>query len=153
MVHGAIGPLEPWGNIMKYENSGPFLYAIRVKLKEITDGTSNTMFAGEASQGDTSEGRNRWMLASRHIDSLRSTENPLNTHVLSDVVPTVGLYGYNANGAFRSRHPGGGNFVFGDGHVEFINDEIDITVYRALSTIASTIENDPSYREPVDLTR
>ena len=125
MVHGAIGPSEPFGNIMKYANSGAFLYAVPVKIKSIVDGLSSTMFAGEASEGGTSAGRNRWMLSSRHLDSLRNTENPLNTPVLSEAVVTVDLYGYSANGAFRSRHPGGGNFVFGDGHVEFINDEIE----------------------------
>jgi len=153
MVHGPIGPSEPFGNVMKYENSGAFLYAVPVKLKSIVDGLSNTMFGGEASEGGTSEGRNRWMLSSRHLDSLRNTENPLNTPVLSQAVVTVDLYGYRANGAFRSQHPGGGNFVFGDGHVEYINDEIAVSVYHALSTIASTIANNPNYRELVDLTR
>jgi len=153
MVNGAIGPTQPFSKIMKFRNSGPFLYGIPVKLKRVVDGLTDTMFAGEASGGDISEGRNRWMLASRHLDSLRNTEHPLNTPVLSAVVVTVDLYGYSANGAFRSPHPGGGNFVFGDGHVEFINDEIDIAVYHALSTIASTIEDNPNYVESIDLSR
>ncbi len=39
---------------------------------------------------------------------------------------------------FRSDHPGGANFVYADGHVEFKSDSINIDVYRALSTINGT---------------
>ncbi len=42
----------------------------------------------------------------------------------------------NFNGAFASNHPGGAQFLFGDGHVEFINDSIDPDTYQNLSTIA-----------------
>jgi prepilin-type processing-associated H-X9-DG protein/prepilin-type N-terminal cleavage/methylation domain-containing protein len=31
---------------------------------------------------------------------------------------------------FSSRHPGGANFTFADGHVKFITNQIDIVVYR-----------------------
>ena len=41
-----------------------------------------------------------------------------------------------ATGAFGSRHPGGGNFAFGDGHVKYIPNLIDFPIYQALSTIA-----------------
>ncbi|XZE56295.1 DUF1559 domain-containing protein [Planctomycetaceae bacterium SH139] len=36
---------------------------------------------------------------------------------------------------FRSFHPGGGNFGFLDGSVQFMADTIDMAVYRSLSTI------------------
>jgi len=34
--------------------------------------------------------------------------------------------------------PGGGNFVYVDGHVNFISDDIASYVYQATSTIAGT---------------
>ncbi|MBN2296191.1 MAG: DUF1559 domain-containing protein [Pirellulales bacterium] len=37
---------------------------------------------------------------------------------------------------FGSNHPGGAPFVFADGHVDFLNDTIDMDTYQALSTIA-----------------
>jgi len=153
MVHGALGPSLLTSDTMKYRNSGAFVYAEKIKLKQISDGLSNTMFAGEASEGHITEGRNRWMLSTRHLDSLRSTENPLNTPVIFPGAITINRYGYKANGSFRSRHPGGANFVFGDGHVEYITDEVDMPIYHALSTIDSTIVTLVDYREVIDLTR
>ena len=38
--------------------------------------------------------------------------------------------------AFRSLHPGGGNFALADGSVRFIKDSINVPTYRALGTRA-----------------
>jgi prepilin-type N-terminal cleavage/methylation domain-containing protein/prepilin-type processing-associated H-X9-DG protein len=35
---------------------------------------------------------------------------------------------------FRSRHPGGANFLMGDGRVTFLKDSINLPTYRALAT-------------------
>ncbi len=37
---------------------------------------------------------------------------------------------------FRSDHPSGGNFLFADGSVHFIAEDVDMDLYRALSTVA-----------------
>ena len=42
------------------------------------------------------------------------------------------------NGAFASRHPGGSQFLYADGHVEFISEDIDLDTYQNLSTIDGT---------------
>jgi prepilin-type N-terminal cleavage/methylation domain-containing protein/prepilin-type processing-associated H-X9-DG protein len=43
--------------------------------------------------------------------------------------------GRHSTSNFRSDHPSGGNFMFADGSVQFINDSIDMRSYRHLSTI------------------
>ena len=45
---------------------------------------------------------------------------------------------YQAYGqwGFRSQHPGGAHFVFGDGSVKFLKESIDLATYRALGTRA-----------------
>ena len=44
--------------------------------------------------------------------------------------------GYSTTGCFASRHPGGAHFVFGDGRVEFVNEDIAIGIYQAAATRA-----------------
>lgn len=36
---------------------------------------------------------------------------------------------------FRSLHPGGAFFLYGDGHTSFVTEDINMGTYRALSTI------------------
>jgi prepilin-type N-terminal cleavage/methylation domain-containing protein/prepilin-type processing-associated H-X9-DG protein len=134
LVTGTIGPPEVGVNA-KCDNTGPFRYGNPVGLRKITDGLSKTIFVGEVIDPHTRKGSNIWSFAARHADSMRTTTNPLNTApglgLVIDFGATLG-----SNGAFASRHPGGGNFAFGDGHVEFVPEEIDMDSYRALSTIA-----------------
>ncbi|QDU56636.1 DUF1559 family PulG-like putative transporter [Aeoliella mucimassa] len=157
MTMGTKGPADTAdyssrGGNVKWNNTGAFQYTGRQRaLKQITDGLSNTFFVGEASGGDQLSGRNRWIIASRYIDSMRTTCYPLNTPAELDLAATSSWFstGYITNGAFRSFHPGGGNFGFGDGHVEFIAEEIGLDVYQALSTIAG----DYGKQEPLNLAR
>ena len=131
--HGSHGPSYGMAQVaLKHYNTGMFMYRTVYKPNAVIDGLSNTMFAGEVLDSHTTESSNRWAVASRHLDSLRSTENPLNTPPGTGI--TLDAYGYRCNGAFGSEHPGGGNFGFGDGHVTFISENINLPTYRALST-------------------
>jgi prepilin-type N-terminal cleavage/methylation domain-containing protein/prepilin-type processing-associated H-X9-DG protein len=122
---------------MKYHNSGVHLYYTLVSIKEITDGTSKTISVGETIDGHLRDSSNIWTYAERYLNSSRVTEVALNT-------PT-GIEAQNCgtnpainNGAFASNHPGGAHFLFGDGHIEFISENIDLDTYQNLSTIAGT---------------
>jgi prepilin-type processing-associated H-X9-DG protein len=129
LVNGSNGPSSGIDTYkIKLNNTGMFNYAVSYPLSSITDGTSNTLIAGEVVDAHTAASSNRWMVASRLSDVLRSTENPINT------MPGKGVVYNTMNAAFASRHPGGAHFVFADGHVAFLNDSINLTTYRALST-------------------
>jgi prepilin-type processing-associated H-X9-DG protein len=127
---GTIGPSNKTGHATKYGNNGMFIYVVKRKLREITDGTTKTMMVGEAIHD-----QNTWCIAGRHRNSLRSTENALNTPDGLGFPNGNNVYN-GSNGAFSSDHPGGGQFVYGDGRVEIVTDFIDFTVYQGQSTIS-----------------
>jgi prepilin-type N-terminal cleavage/methylation domain-containing protein/prepilin-type processing-associated H-X9-DG protein len=56
--------------------------------------------------------------------------------------PSLGLV-HASMSNFRSDHPSGCLFVFCDGHVQFLPENIDMTVYTALSTIRGSESGDP----------
>jgi prepilin-type N-terminal cleavage/methylation domain-containing protein/prepilin-type processing-associated H-X9-DG protein len=100
-------------------------YMSPVQLKSFTDGTSSTTIIGEVVPEYDSF--TYWALSN---GSNKSTGPPLNW-VPS---PNNPWSGWANQLGFRSRHPGGGYFAFGDGHVDFINETISATIYRAMST-------------------
>ncbi len=144
MVMGTNGPSRGLAALaVKLQNNGTFMYVNARREREILDGLSNTIFVGEVVEGHTPNSLNRWTVGSRHRDSLRSTENPLNTPPGEGIVH----HDYNdpiggqqvqrrTSGAFGSKHTGGANFAFGDGRTVFLVDTIDLEIYRALSTRA-----------------
>jgi prepilin-type processing-associated H-X9-DG protein len=138
-VAGALGSSA--GGALKYANDGVFFYNRRIKQSEITDGVSHTLFLGETIEGDLAVGSNIWSNGNRWNSTMRGACNPINWPPGDMPPPPCGALtdstGLNiANGAFQSRHPGGANFAYGDGHVTFLPDSIDLTVYKALATRA-----------------
>jgi prepilin-type processing-associated H-X9-DG protein len=124
---------------MKYHNSGIHLYYTLISMKEVTDGTSKTISIGETINGHLRDSSNIWTYAERYLNSLRVTEVALNTPTGFEA-QVCGTNPAITNGAFASDHPGGAQFLFGDGHVEFITDNIDLDTYQNLSTIAGTTQ-------------
>ena len=56
--------------------------------------------------------------------------------------PSLGLV-HASMSNFRSDHPSGCLFLFCDGHVQFLPENIDMSVYTALSTIQGSESVDP----------
>ncbi|MCR9118151.1 MAG: DUF1559 domain-containing protein [bacterium] len=127
---GHTGPTYGIGSQTKWLSSGVFRYRDPVKFRDITDGTSNTFILGEVAEANLAGHTNRWASAGRHVDSLRSTDNPLNTAYQQGV--TFSNYGNPCNGAFASQHPTGALFAYADGSVAFIPETIDLATYRLL---------------------
>jgi prepilin-type N-terminal cleavage/methylation domain-containing protein/prepilin-type processing-associated H-X9-DG protein len=145
LCHGTYGPgvsvtgppaEDDVGQTVMCANTGMFLYKIRRKPKQITDGLTKTFAVGEVVGGDTQSGYSPWAYASRHEGSLRTTLNPLNTPVGKFGTYRTESWGF-LNGAFASEHPGGGNFLRADGSVEFVSEEINHDTYQEFATIAS----------------
>ena len=126
----------------KHHNTGPHLYKTQVTLKQVTDGTSNTISMGETIENSigTINGAtsfNIWTTTLRYLSSYRNTAVALNT---LPWVETVSIAADDridvVNGAFASRHPSGAHFTYLDGRVEFLAESIDLDLYQNLSTIA-----------------
>jgi len=128
---GHYGPSYGLDNRVKWLNSGMFLYRDAVTVNKVTDGLTKTLLLGEVVDADKSNHYNWWADAGRHVSSLRTTDNPINTPYGTGV-----MYG-GSNGAFASRHPGGASFAAADGSTRFISENIAISVYRLLGQRAS----------------
>jgi prepilin-type N-terminal cleavage/methylation domain-containing protein/prepilin-type processing-associated H-X9-DG protein len=124
----------------------------RRKIADITDGLSNTIFVGEenytllssysVAQLDLPGVARRkalWEFGSDSIDCQMSYNEAMGSTgvALNYPVRNVGDADQEAYiVAFGSMHPGGANFLLGDGSVRFITSAISPATYSALGTVA-----------------
>ncbi len=173
-VLGYLDTLRWWYGCPHYITpNGAFGCDYGARFSEITDGLSNTMIVGEASRfrNEVDVWYNTWSFAAAmscipgvsRAAALETTAPRLNADLqIPDPNPTLNPTGWvdswiydpdlcaNARSAgqfgFRSQHPGGAHFLFGDGSVRFLKETIDMGspnyadqnpgVYRKLSSKA-----------------
>src|SRR6185295_13987877 len=130
--HTPTNYLGVWGS--STDDTDGILYAgSRVALRQVTDGSSQTLLVGErgipkdlfygwslCAQGKPAAG----ILLSGNEDNLLDTSQGLRP----------GTDNGAHNNHYWSYHPGGAGFVFADGSVQFLNDQIDPITFKALST-------------------
>jgi len=118
---------------------GPFTrFSYHVKSKQITSGVSHTIFMGEVRMQCSMHAVEGW--AWTHSgNGLISTLVPINFDSCSEVAATgCGYWGtWSSALGFKSNHPGGALFVFGDASVQFLQDSIDMWAYNVLGSKAS----------------
>ena len=132
-IQGAIVSIET----LKHANNDPFMHRNTMNSSAIFDGLANTIFVGETKYNNSGAYcSNRWAMAWRFVDSLRSTVNHIN-YTAAYCSVSGDNEGTPSYGGFGSLHGEGANFAFGDGHVVFLRDRMDITLFRAISTIAN----------------
>jgi prepilin-type N-terminal cleavage/methylation domain-containing protein len=120
-------------------HSGTGFPAVRAAM--IRDGLSNTIFMGELRGRCTSTIRGGWT-SSNHGTGVISTVVPINYDSCGDRGAYASINGcltdcnWNVALGFKSAHPGGAHFVFGDGSVHFLPEIIDHWTYQYLGAIA-----------------
>ncbi|MCA9268344.1 MAG: DUF1559 domain-containing protein [Planctomycetales bacterium] len=115
--------------------SGPFSHmAWAADISAIRDGTSNTIAMGEIRPECSFHAKDGWM----HIDALWfATTGGINNDNCPDEPGYVAgscntVSSWGTAQAFKSRHSGGCQFVFCDGSVHFLSENIDYRNYQRL---------------------
>jgi prepilin-type N-terminal cleavage/methylation domain-containing protein/prepilin-type processing-associated H-X9-DG protein len=125
--------------------AGMFVYVNGQGTKDALDGTTQTILLGETAGGDdvgfVNSVPNRWPVAWAYQDSLRAAD------IFNGVgYDSKGQTIKNLKGGFASKHSGGANFAFVDGHVQYLTTDLmtslsssytpnaTITLLQALAT-------------------
>jgi prepilin-type N-terminal cleavage/methylation domain-containing protein/prepilin-type processing-associated H-X9-DG protein len=141
---GSYGVNEPG-----VDGDGVFFRNSKVRIGDITDGTSQTLLAGERSYRYS---ETAWAGAVTGAKNVPSPNSPLplevdesSNFVLSHVAEMVAgpTKPFEINN-YSSNHSGGVNFLFADGHVRFLTSGADYTTLKALATRSGgeTIQGD-----------
>ncbi len=141
LSQGTKGPSYGSNTTAKCGNDGLFQYVRPRIRRQVTDGDSKTFAVGERTLTHKNGTVNIWSQATRHRSSMSSTENPLNHPPHEEILDAPVYDPEHSDGAFRSDHPGGGQFVYLDGHATFISDDVAREPYQAASTIFGTTKN------------
>ena len=114
------------------------MWANKISVAKVPDGTANTLHVGETHWIDPASNQpgcfstNGWMytwgVASRFGESI-----PTMLPVWDLAQSEHDNFNYQTGCNFRSRHPGGAQFLYADGHVEFLTDDISPSLLANLS--------------------
>jgi prepilin-type N-terminal cleavage/methylation domain-containing protein/prepilin-type processing-associated H-X9-DG protein len=117
--------------------AGPFTRLGRsycCRMKDVVDGMSNTIFVGEV-RAKCAVPINRGWVHGSNTNGMISTIYPMNSDTcLKDqsMGPCRWWDNWSTEFGFKSLHPGGVNFTFGDGSVRFLSQTIDHWTYQYL---------------------
>jgi prepilin-type processing-associated H-X9-DG protein len=154
------GDVSRWwfGCPTEIEANGMFGPQWSFNVSRNTDGTSNTVYVGETSRfkGETEQIFNTWTRSLwfgtsvpgvTRVQGIAYTVPKINANLMiPDAPSTISITGWITDWmldgvshnfgqfGFRSQHPGGCNFLFGDGSVKFLKQTIDRNAYFSIGT-------------------
>jgi len=114
-------------------------------MRDVTDGTSNTLVVGESSDSVESGLGSSWRAWTQGASggtggaafySCKNVVNPIGESGYFTGSGDTAMRYFN-NVRFGSQHTGGAQFLMADGSVRFISTNIDMGVYRSAATMGS----------------
>jgi len=138
----------------KEQSNGIFYVDSKVRIRDVTDGLTNTLLVGERvwernvvdpATGDLKTVNQRagtlWVTRSAdaggiqcggcgYTDSLGVTYDGINTNNFFN--GSGGIYSWKARSSFSSLHQGGSQFVMGDGSVRFLSENLATSTLNRL---------------------
>ena len=128
---GVCDSQSAWENYLQFykvDGDGMLMDLRAIKIRDVTDGTSNTLFVGEIT-GDEAGSKHGWVWVG---GTLFSTGLPING---SGTIPGDGIFDRSSiEHGFSSYHPGGCHFLRVDGSTQFVSENTDAAVLAALTT-------------------
>ena len=122
---GSADGLNQGNGLICSGRNGP----VTTRMRDITDGTSNTLAVGETVAAWT-----KWAWWYSFNASTGTCAIPIN-YKPEGVRYEDNITDWAHNYGFMSRHTGGANFAFADGSVKFISQSINLDTYRSLGTL------------------
>lgn len=148
-MSGPAGEFE--GEVSRLAD-GPFYRNSQVKIKDVTDGLSNTVFLGEHTSllsDKTWVGAVPGAFVHPKLESPDNAPESAATLVFAHSGPAAGETDALGNPIIhppnfptlhvcqmQSEHPGGANLMMGDASVQFIADGVHLETYAAMTSIA-----------------
>ena len=138
-----VAPLgtQSWGGYSPKGSTGPFSFYTTIcqRFRDITDGLSQTIFLGEirGKCGGPELAFQGWGWHDPHAFYF-ATNGPINYPTCpgegagASQTGCNSVYAYDTSAGFKSRHPGGAQFLLGDGSVRFLSQNIDYNTYQRL---------------------
>ena len=127
------------GSSMDFDFAGPFSrqWDSLVKLPDITDGVSNTIFFGEVLPQCSEHVRRGW-LSAHNGNGSTNTLIPLNFDSCDpdSAAPCNRPNTWNTELGFKSQHPSGVVMMFGDVSIHFVTEDIDRRLLQHLGAKA-----------------